>query len=76
MYESFLRERDYWLDTPAEQLSKMRKVFGEENDDCFQIWAKLYLREPIPRVSYSYLPLPALHMFLQSVADYSWYVRA
>ncbi|CAH0047011.1 unnamed protein product [Clonostachys solani] len=72
VYESFLRERDYWLDTPAEQLSKMKQVFGEENDDCFQIWARLYLREPIPRLSYSYLSLPALHNFLQSVADYSW----
>ncbi|VUC27364.1 unnamed protein product [Clonostachys rosea] len=76
VYESFLRERDYWLDTPAEQLSKMQKVFGEEHDDCFRIWARLYLREPIPRLPDSYLPLPALHTFLQSVADYSWYVRA
>jgi hypothetical protein len=43
VYFKFLEIRDYFLETPAQQLRAMTELFGREHSDCTDIWRRLYI---------------------------------
>ena len=49
VYGQFLGIRDYYLETPSQQLIAMNKLFGSEHSACFLIWQGLFVDENEPK---------------------------
>uniref|UniRef100_A0A093XHD2 Serine/threonine-protein kinase/endoribonuclease IRE2 n=1 Tax=Talaromyces marneffei PM1 TaxID=1077442 RepID=A0A093XHD2_TALMA len=74
-YYHFLEQRDYWLNTPGQQLLSLQEVFGEEHAECLEIWQKLFLRDSSARtwIGRSDSPSPWWNRFvLKKFVDGIW----
>jgi hypothetical protein len=74
VYYHFLEQREYWLNTPGQQLLSLQEALGGKHADCLEIWQKLFLRDSSARawVGRSDSPSPwwnrfAFKMFLDGV---------
>jgi hypothetical protein len=75
VYYHFLEQREYWLNTPGQQLLSLQKVFGEKHAECLEIWQKLFLRDSSARawVGRSDSPSPWWNRFaLKKFVDGIW----
>lgn len=75
VYYHFLEQREYWLNTPGQQLLSLQNVFGEKHAECLEIWQQLFLRDSSARawVGRSDSPLPWWNRFaLKKVVDGIW----